>query len=130
MGKVVKWCYYIIKTYTESDLNLNAYTYYIMLLRDLVFELTRAANYICDMVRQFIDAEFRITEGKIFMFFGQNINSEYIICKPEYNCNERKLLIPYKELEQFKIDRFNREIHEGSCLEEINMQKILEQEIN
>lgn len=112
--------YYIIKTYTESGLNLNAYTYYIMLIRDLVFELTRAANYICDIVRQSIDAEFRTTEGKISVYFGQDVNSEYIICKPEYSCNERKLLMPYKELEQFKIDRFKRDIHEGPCLEEIN----------
>lgn len=63
------------------------YDQHVSLVNNLVIELTRSANRMCDMVRKYVDDGFMLTEGKLMV---------YDIC-PEYKDNER-----YPGLESFK----------------------------
>lgn len=74
------------------------------LLGDLMLELTRAANYICDKIRQFIDPTFRRRVGAAIVAF--NSGDFY---RPEYQNNER-VLYPYPGLEQFNEVRKTRDL--------------------
>ena len=85
----------------------------------LMLELTRAANYICDRVRQFIDPTFRLHEGRILVETGptMDITSPLSgitiqVLGPEYQGEER-VLYPYPGLHQFKEDREKRDLHSG-----------------
>lgn len=95
---------------------LEEYNFHIDLVQDLMLELTRAANYICDRIRQFIDPTFRLQEGVILVTYGPTSSMSFKTVRTRYHGNERTL-IPYPGLEQFKIDRKNRDIHFGGSKE-------------
>ncbi len=85
-----------------------------------MLELTRAANYICDAFRQFIDPGFRLLEGKVlverdFVFYENFDFFDYELFLTEYRGQER-ILQPYPGLEQFKIDRENRDVYFGDII--------------
>jgi hypothetical protein len=90
--------------------------FYTDLIQDLMLELTRAANYICDRVRQFIDPTFRLHEGLIPVEFGPFLIlptgwlTGRLRHNPEYRGKER-VLHPYPGLEKFKKDRTKRDIY-------------------
>lgn len=86
------------------DEKIKEYKLHLELLGDLMLELTRATNYICDKVRQFIDPTFRIQEGAVLVAFSFGD-----FHRTEYRSNER-VLHPYPGLEQFEQDRKNRDI--------------------
>jgi TIR domain len=104
-------------TYHED---LKLYQYHVGLIHDLMLELTRAANYICDAVRQFIDPTFRLVAGKVlvrrdFVFYENGEIYDYELFLPEYQ-TQGHILHPYPGLEQFKIDRENRDIYFGDII--------------
>ncbi len=104
-------------TYTKD---LILYKYHVVLIHDLMLELTRAANYICDAFRQFIDPGFRLLEGKVlverdFVFYENFDFFDYELFLTEYRGQER-ILQPYPGLEQFKIDRENRDVYFGDII--------------
>ena len=74
------------------------------LVRDLMLELTRAANYICDTVRATVLPTYRIKEGKSTVE-----KPDKVVC-PEYRNDERNQR-PYPGLEKFKAERVNRDDH-------------------
>lgn len=82
---------------------------HVNLVEDLVLELTRAANYVCDMVRKYVDSNFRIKEGKIVVVTGPNIDLSYDTLRPEYRDEDRNIFRPYRGLEMFKKDRYKRD---------------------
>ena len=49
---------------------LKKYEYHVLLVEDLLIELTRAANYVCDKIRDFIFERFRLQEGVILITRG------------------------------------------------------------
>jgi len=63
-------------------------------VRDLAFELTRAANLVCDMVRSTCDPSFRQTQGALLVYVG-------VPERPEYGPDERTGRA-YPGLRQFK----------------------------
>jgi len=85
---------------------------HVALVEDLMLELTRAANYICDRVRQFISATFRLREGLILAESGPYMDLTFKQHRLEYRGEER-VLYPYPGIEQFKKDRKNRDLHFG-----------------
>lgn len=86
---------------------------HVNLVSDMVLEMTRAANYICDMVRQYITPGFRKEEGMIIVVTGPNMEFTYDTLRPEYREEDRKIYTPYNGLEQFKKDRYNRDFYWG-----------------
>jgi hypothetical protein len=102
------------------DQQVDEYEFHVYLLQDLMLELTRAANFICDRVRQFIDPTYRLREGVLMVQSGLHRDMSYHFHRPEYREHER-VLYPYNGLKQFKRDRFTRDEHFGDKASEYDM---------
>lgn len=94
---------------------VEKYNYHLALIADLVLELTRAANYICDRIRDFIFAGFRIEEGALLVMRGDILVSHTY--RVEYRGEERSEY-PYPGLRKFMEQRTTRDLHIGSGVEE------------
>ena len=88
------------------------YLFHVKLVEDLILELTRAANFICDKARQFIDPSFRLKEGSLVVESGPYMDTSWRTHRVEYRGEER-VNIPYPGLEQFKKIRERRNISFG-----------------
>ena len=84
------------------------YDFHVDLVMDLVLELTRAGNYVCDNVRSTLDPRFRMAEGVLLATYGVDMNLRVHTLRAEYRGDERRD-IPYPGLEAFKAQRANRE---------------------
>lgn len=96
------------------------YDYHVGLVNDLVLELTRAANYVCDMVRMAIDPGFRMREGVLLVQSGPFMDLSYRTYRAEYEVHER-VMQPYPGLENFKSQRFSRDVVLGRPHERENV---------
>jgi len=94
------------------DRLFQEFTFHVDLVMDLMLELTRAANYICDLVRQYLDPMFRLNEGAVIAQSGPYMNLEFIQHRAEYRNDERMPQL-YKGLDHFLVERKNREGHFG-----------------
>jgi hypothetical protein len=77
------------------------------LICDLSFELTWAANYVCEEVRNSLFAGYRVKEGAVLMErhdVGFDLRSERL--RLEYRGKER--IKPYPGLKKFKKIRYSR----------------------
>lgn len=86
---------------------LKEYTEHTNLVEDLFFELTRAANYICDKVRQTIFKGYRLEEGALLIErhnVGYEMKTEWV--RVEYKGEERTES-PYPGLKEFKKIRYS-----------------------
>lgn len=88
------------------DLLVCRFDKHVDLLQNLMLELTRAANYICDYVRKYIELTFRHNEGVLLVESGpyailSPIGLSSILHRAEYRAEERTEA-PYPGLEQFK----------------------------
>jgi len=90
-----------------SDLH-KQYEYHVYLVEDLVVELTRAANYVCDKIRKFLLPSFMVNEGILLITYGPTFELVYLTRKVEYVGDER-VGIPYPGLEKFKEIRTTRD---------------------
>ncbi len=88
------------------------YEFHVDLVEDLMLELTRAANYICDKVRQYIDPIFRLKEGLVIVESGPYMDMSWRQHKVMYRGKERTR-IPYPGLNEFKKIRNNRDYSFG-----------------
>lgn len=88
------------------------YDEHVALLGDLILELTRAANYVCDMVRCHLIHSFRLKEGVALITGGLYMDLVYKTYRVEYKRNE-KVERPYPGLEKFKQVRFKRDMFFG-----------------
>jgi hypothetical protein len=86
--------------------------FHVALVEDLMLELTRAANYVCDRVRQFIDPTFRRREGVLAVVSGPYMDLTWKMDRVEYRGEER-VLRPYPGLREFVKVRTNRDQHFG-----------------
>lgn len=91
---------------------VRAYNFHVDLIHDLMLELTRAANFICDWVRHDILPSYRINEGAIIADSGPYNFMDFITHRSEYLGDDR-VISPYPGLEKFKLIRKTREYHFG-----------------
>jgi hypothetical protein len=88
----------------------KAYSIHVALVDDLMLELTRAANLICDEVRSCIMPSFRLTEGRIMLESGPHLpDATFRTFSVQYSPEEKAQLMPYPGLEKFKSIRFTRD---------------------
>lgn len=85
---------------------------HVGLVEDLTLELTRAANYVCDMVRSEILPSFRLREGALLIQAGPYENFSYKTYRVEYR-NDERTDAPYPGFLKFKEIRFTRDVYFG-----------------
>lgn len=86
------------------------YDDHVTLVCDLFLELTRAANYVCDYVRECLFRGFRLQEGALLVVRdsgGFELKTEYL--RPEYRGDER-IEKPYPGLKGFLKARYTRDV--------------------
>ncbi len=86
---------------------------HVALVEDLALELTRAANYVCDKVREFILTSYRINEGVSLIDSGPYIDGTVLTHRVEYRGQERTDQ-PYHGLDAFRLERFARDYYFGT----------------
>jgi hypothetical protein len=100
--------FYKIREWNEKKYAQLAQQYdeHVNLVNDLFFELTRAANYICDRVRQSIFDGYRLKEGAL-LIERHNVGFELktVRIRVEYRGDERTE-VPYPGLDEFKKVRY------------------------
>lgn len=87
----------------EYDALAEKYDHHVHLLADLMLELTRAANLICDLVRSNILYGYRRKQGRVLATNGVR---DWVA---EYSTDERKLRFPFGGLDSFLLDRQSRD---------------------
>ncbi len=101
--------FYKISEWDEERYNklLKQYEKHVNLVNDLFFELTRAANYVCDKVRRTIFNGYRLKEGALLIerhFVGFELKTVHV--RVEYKGEERTER-PYPGLKEFKKVRYS-----------------------
>lgn len=86
--------------------------FYVDLLGDLMLELTRAANYVCDSVRESVFPAFRLSEGALLVMDGPYFDMKYRIRRCEYREDERTPK-PFSGLQDFLSIRSSRDLSFG-----------------
>jgi hypothetical protein len=89
------------------------YDFHVDLVSDLMVELTRAANLICDEVRSHLSHAYRLDEGRLMVQRGPDINFQWAEFVPLYLTEERQAENPYPGLEAFYDVRTARDWHIG-----------------
>ena len=79
--KFYKSDFYDSETYHKL---VRKFNYHVDLVCDLMLELTRAANHICDQVRQYLSASFRLEEGVVLVMTGPPMNLTFETLRTEY----------------------------------------------
>jgi hypothetical protein len=87
---------------------LREYERHYGLVQDLTFELTRAGNLVCDVVRSEIDPAFRAIDDVLTVVRGPNSRLEFEHIRPEYQEDERTLPA-YPGLNEFLVTRRKRD---------------------
>ena len=116
--------FYHIKEWDEEKyhLQLQKYEYHVRLVGDLVLELTRAANLICDEIRINLIHSYLREEGRLMVESGPYIvesgpHAPDLIVKNftvQYTKNETRNGLLYSDLDKFQKDRSTRDFHFGS----------------
>lgn len=87
------------------------FDFHVDLVQDLVIELTRAANFVCDKVRKYFLYNYRLDKGILLIMGGPYSDMSFRTYRVEYSTDLEGT--PYKNLESFMIDRENRDLHFG-----------------
>jgi hypothetical protein len=103
--------FYKIDEYNEElyRLLLKRYEFHVDVVDDLMLELTRAANLICDYVRQHLMHGYRLSEGRLVVQIGPTIELKVIEVVPQYSLEERAQEFPYGGLASFLVSRVARD---------------------
>lgn len=93
---------------------LAQYEFHVDIVSDLMVELTRAANLICDEVRRHMAHNFRLVEGNVIVQRGPDMELRWVEFVPRYSSEEAAVPAPYPGLLRFYDDRDNRDWSIGS----------------
>jgi hypothetical protein len=104
--------FYQIKEWNEERYERlhKAYGFHIALVDDLMLELTRAANLICEEARSLIMPTFRLSQGHIMVESGPHLpDGSWRTFAVHYRPEEKGQSMPYPGLVAFKQVRFSRD---------------------
>lgn len=96
---------------------LKKYMYHVKLVQDLTLELTRAANYVFDKVRENLFPFFRIEEGVLLVEVGPFMDFSWRTHRVEYR-NDERTEMPYPGLKKFMAIRSKRDLAYGEGVNE------------
>jgi hypothetical protein len=88
------------------------YEWYAFLLEDMALELTRAANLVCEGVRQTLDARYRLEQGLVILESGPYTDFLTRLHRPCYAPGSG--WSPYRGLDDFLSAREQRDEHRGA----------------
>jgi hypothetical protein len=92
---------------------LKQFDFHVELVQDLMCEMTRAANYLCDQIRKQLSSSFRINEGVLLIETGPDMSFSYHTVRLEYKTTDQTF-IKYPGLEKFMKTRQDRGYHFGN----------------
>ena len=99
---------------TEEKRAVEQFEFHVALVNDLMLELNRAANFVCDAFRQSLDPSYRLKEGVLTVASGPYMNMSFIQHRVAYHGSERTATpFPYPRLDMFKVIRKDRDHHFG-----------------
>ncbi|WP_407466312.1 hypothetical protein [Xanthomonas campestris] len=84
------------------------FSHHVGLVCDLVAELTRAANYIADMIRAHVSSTFALDSGVALLTAGPYSDLSYVTYRCEYSKDDIENGL-YPGLKKFNQSRFSRE---------------------
>jgi hypothetical protein len=89
------------QNHTLRDKVHQEYEFHVDLVQDLMLELSRAANLICDRVRQHLSRSYRLNEGYLSVETGPYQDGYCYQSIPQYSDEERTQDIVYPGLPAF-----------------------------
>jgi hypothetical protein len=92
----------------HADL-VQAYEAHVDIVSDLMLELTRAGNLICDEVRRHLSPSYRINEGRLMVQRGPDMQLRWVEFVPRYSQAEAQVAPPYPGLDAFYDQRARRD---------------------
>ncbi len=106
--------FYKIREYDQERYHKlgRKYDYHEALITDFICELTKACNYIYELVRKHLLHNYRINEGVLLITRGPTMEGKDITYRLEYDEEEKKTL-PYKGLHNFMELRESRSVYFG-----------------
>jgi hypothetical protein len=107
--------FYQIEEWDEEKYSRLArrYDYHVDLVQDLMLELTRAANLICDEVRAVLQSSYRMKDGRLSVVSGPHEVLGWRETVVQYSAAERKVSRPYPGLADFLTRRADRDQNYG-----------------
>jgi hypothetical protein len=100
------------RRWAEQQNAISEFQFHVRLVEDLTLELTRAANLVCQRVRETIDADFRREEGRLMVETGMYDDMSYRRHVVGYKRNEQ-VRRPYPGVAKFMKIRSKRDLHLG-----------------
>lgn len=100
---------------------VKQFEFHVALVCDLTFELTRAANFVCDAIRSELDPSYRLKDGVLIVTSGPDMSLQWDSHRVGYKAEERTALpYPYPRLNSFKVIRKDRDYHcgEGTSIDD------------
>lgn len=119
----------LIETFYKRDWNdnydrdLDAFEWIVLLIHDLVFELTRAGNWVLEEVRSDLDPLYRVDEGVLTVVREQGVMN-FVTWRPAYTAEELRNGKPFVDVRNFAIDREVRDVHFGIGLNEDGYRRV------
>ncbi len=98
---------------------LEQYNFQVDLVQDLMLELTRAANLVCDVFRLHVMPDYRLSIGRLTVQSGPSENLSFREMVPEYGLEEKSEFHPYPGFDTFLDVRSTRDFHFGKGHREI-----------
>lgn len=104
--------FYQIEEWDEEKYHrlFREFDHHVGLVQDYVLELTRAANLVCDAVRNNLSPTYRLNEGRLLVQTGPNEQLRWTEMAVEYNSEEIKENSPYHGFSKFETQRRERDV--------------------
>lgn len=90
----------------------DRFEHHVDLVQDLMLELTRAANLLCDRIREYVLPSYRLAEGRLLVSIEGGLKIHQAVI--QYGPDDRKKQAPYPGLAAFLQERAQRDRYFGT----------------
>ena len=92
----------------------HQFDHHVDLVQDLMLEMTRAGNFLCEEVRRSLIPNFNLESGYLTIMSGPHMDFTFRRQVILYSEGEKSEKIPYPGLDKFLTVRVDRDLHFGS----------------